>query len=228
MVVNKTSRRQHDTPTKNRFIGAMEATGELCESANLVGMKPSTTSRLWKKYQETGSTKNRPRSGRPLKLTERGKRLVQRNCLKERRKPFEQIALGIAGKVSKEIIRKAAAEDGLHQRVARQVPMLNPLQARKRLKWAQDHDDLDVQEWDNLMSSDECYIELDSLKGRIYVTRRAGEEFDENCLVPKVKQSPIKVMVWGCVMRGIKGPLVVLEYPGGKGGGFIRKNVECK
>ena len=37
---------------------------------------------------------------------------------------------------------------------------------------------------------------------------------------PTFKLSPICVMVWGCVMKGRKRPLVVLEYPGGKGGGM--------
>ena len=27
-------------------------------------------------------------------------------------------------------------------------------------------------------------------------------------------------MVWGCIMKGRKGLLVVLEYPGGRGGGM--------
>ena len=27
-------------------------------------------------------------------------------------------------------------------------------------------------------------------------------------------------MVWGCIMKGSKGPLVVLDYPGGRGGGM--------
>jgi hypothetical protein len=27
-------------------------------------------------------------------------------------------------------------------------------------------------------------------------------------------------MVWGCIMHGVKGPLVVLEYLGGQGGGM--------
>jgi len=27
-------------------------------------------------------------------------------------------------------------------------------------------------------------------------------------------------MVWGCIMDGRKDPLVVLEYPGGRGGGM--------
>jgi hypothetical protein len=27
-------------------------------------------------------------------------------------------------------------------------------------------------------------------------------------------------MTWGCIAEGQKGPLVVVEYPGGKGGGM--------
>ena len=42
MTVNKTTRVQHDTPTKNKFIGAMEATGKLRQSAAKYGIKPST------------------------------------------------------------------------------------------------------------------------------------------------------------------------------------------
>ena len=52
------------------------------------------------------------------------------------------------------------------------------------------------------------------------MTWRPDEEFDEDCLVPTFKQSLVCVMVWGCIMEGRKGPLVVLEYPGGKGGGM--------
>ncbi|KIJ93820.1 hypothetical protein K443DRAFT_12578 [Laccaria amethystina LaAM-08-1] len=70
MTVNKTARVQHDTPTKNRFIGAMEATGKLRQSAAKYGIKPSTASGIWTKYKDTGTTKNRPRSGRPPKLTD--------------------------------------------------------------------------------------------------------------------------------------------------------------
>jgi len=42
----------------------------------------------------------------------------------------------------------------------------------------------------------------------------------EECLVPAFKQSSVRVMIWGCIMKGRKGPLIVLEYPGGKGGGM--------
>ena len=34
------------------------------------------------------------------------------------------------------------------------------------------------------------------------------------------KQSSIWIMVWTCIMQGYKGPLVVLDYPGGRGRGM--------
>ena len=52
---------------------------------------------------------------------------------------------------------------------------------------------------------------MDDSQGRVYITRRADEVFAEDCLIPSFKQSNIHVMVWGCIMRGRKGPLVVLE-----------------
>jgi hypothetical protein len=74
-------------------------------------------------------------------------------------------------------------------------------------------------DWRKPISSDECYIYLGDEKGKIYVTRRLDEQNNENCVVPKSEQSSICMMVCGCIARGRKGPLVVLEYPGGKGGG---------
>ena len=58
----------------------------------------------------------------------------------------------------------------------------------------------------------------------MYVTSHADEEYNEDCLVPTFKQSAVHVMVWGCIIKGQKGPLIVLEYLGGKGGGM---NLAC-
>ena len=66
-------------------------------------------------------------------------------------------------------------------------------------------------------------IKIDDGKGHVYITRRSGEEFNENCVVPKIKQSNIKSMVWVSIMLGKKGPIVALEYPGGKGGGMNKE-----
>lgn len=220
MTANKTPRIQHDTPTKNRFIGAMEATGKLRQSAAKYGIKSSTASDIWTKYKKTGTTRNRPRSGRPPKLTDRAHRLVVRNCVKDRRKPFQLIAQEANMGISEHIVRNAAAAAGYHRRVAREVPFLTALQKKKRVAWAKEFERFGPYEWGNVIWSDECYIHLDDHHGRVYVTRRANEVYKENCVVPTFKQSSVRVMVWACIMEGRKGPLVVLKYPGGRGGGM--------
>ena len=172
MPVNKTTHVQHDTPTKNQFISAMEATGKLHESAAKYGIKPSTMLNLWTKCKNTGPTKNLLCSGRPPKLSDCGRQLVVRNCVNERQKPFQQIAHDTMMNISEHTVRDVAADAGYHRRVARKVPFLSALQKRKRIAWANEFRDFGAQEWWNLIWSDECYIHLDDKSGQVYVTRR--------------------------------------------------------
>jgi len=202
MVHSKTSYTQIPESTKNQFIGAMKMSGKLWQSADLVGIKRSTASDIWQRYKKTGSAKNLQRSGHPPKLNDRGKRAVIREVLKDQKKPFTQVAKDAPSDISTTTVRRVAASEGYHRHVARKATFLTDSQKKKRLGWAEDFDGIDDQEWDNLCSSDECYIKLDDTNGRIYVTRRTDEEYDENCLVPKFKQSPVKVMIWACVMGG--------------------------
>ena len=74
--------------------------------------------------------------------------------------------------------------------------------------------------WDKVIWSDESYIYLGDDSGKVYVTRCTNKELNENCLVLTFQQSSVRVMIWACIMKGRKGPLVVLEYPGGRGGGM--------
>ena len=161
----------------------MEARGKLCESAAKYGIKPSTASNLWTKYKNTGTTKNLPCSGCPLKLLDCGRWLVVWNCVKECWKPFQQIAHDTMMNISEHTVCDMAADAGYHQQVVRKVPFPSALQKRKRIAWANEFSDFDAQEWWNLIWSDECYIHLDDKSGWVNVTCQANEEYDENCVI---------------------------------------------
>ena len=45
-------------------------------------------------------------------------------------------------------------------------------------------------------------------------------------MVPIFKQSPIRIMVWGCIALGVKGPLICLKYGSGRGGGITAKKYQ--
>lgn len=216
-----TTRRQIDSPRKNQLVGAIKAHGNVSRAAREYDIALSTARDIWKKFQNTGTTANQHRSGRPALFCTEEKAQIVEYAKEHRRKPFRDIGNEIAAQASASTIRNIVAEEGYHRRVAQKSPYLSEATKRKRLAWAeQQKADMGPADWRNVAWSDEAYVCLDDLKGRVYVTRRPGEEHLEECCVPSLTQSPLHVMVWGVIMKGIKGPLVILEYPGGKGGGM--------
>lgn len=211
---------RHDTPKKNRFIGAIEAGQTVKAAAARYGIPVSTGYKIKKKWKNTGSASNRPSSGRPPVFKKAARRLIIRTAKKSRRTPFHELANQCTFDVSTSTIRNILADAGLHRRLAKRIPVLQHSHATSRLYWAQKYAEWSMAEWGQVIFSDECYVHLGETHGRIYVTRAPGEELLEDCLAPAFKQSAVRVMVWGCIILGRKGPLVVLDYPGGRGGGM--------
>ncbi|KAF7964410.1 hypothetical protein HWV62_8469 [Athelia sp. TMB] len=122
--------------------------------------------------------------------------------------------------ISADSVRRIMARAGYHRRKARTVFYLTATHRARRLKWAHEHADWTDFEWSRVIWSDEAYVVVGDRAGQVYVTRRADEVYNDDCVVEKFKQSSFRIMIWGCIMMGRKGPLTVLEYPGGKGGGM--------
>ena len=220
----KTSRHELDTPTKNHIIGYYLATGNATAAGHNENIPPWTAQHLIQRFKETGSTANKPRTGRPSKLTDYDKRQVIRTARKNRRMPLTELTNHIATKVSVSTIRRVLAAQGYHRRVARKVPFLTPHHKHLRLIWARMNKNLTAQDWSRIIFTDECYVWVNDKCGRVFVTRQKDERSLDECLVPAFKQSNVRVMFWGGVAEGRKGPLIVMKYPGGKGG---RMNSKC-
>ncbi|PPR03974.1 hypothetical protein CVT26_001081 [Gymnopilus dilepis] len=220
MYIRKTTRRQLDSPTKNRIVGFWKATGNAAAAARSENVRTRTAQRIIERWQKTGSTSNKPRPGRPSKLTDRDKREIVRAVRKNRRAPLTDITNQISADVSVSTVQRVLAAQGYHRRVARKVPWLTKNHRKLRFIWGKVYRKMRMRDWWNVIYSDETYIWVGDRAGRIFVTRRRDERLLDECLVPTFKQSNLRVMVWGCIVGGRKGPLVVMEYPGGKGGGM--------
>jgi hypothetical protein len=123
-------------------------------------------------------------------------------------------------RISASAIWKILNEVGMHRRKAHKVVYLKQTQKRSRVRWAKDHKDWGSDDWERVIWSDECYVYIGDDKGTVWITRGVDEEYEEDCVVPKFKQLSLWVMILPCIMKGNKGPMVVLEYPGGPGGGM--------
>jgi transposase len=148
-----------------------------------------------------------PRSGRPRHLDDRQHRRIVRELRKDRRAPFKEIGNRVGG-ISEWQVRVVAAESGYHRRVARRKPFLKPSMVKRRIQWAKENSGRD---WTRIVFTDEANIELGERPGRIWVTRKAGEEFLRENIQPTFRSGRDKIMVWACIAHNRKGPLIRLD-----------------
>src|SRR5882762_1186847 len=198
----------HDSPKKKkRFIGAMQAGQSLTGATNSFNIPKQTTSDLWKKLQKMGLTHAHPRSGCPSKISAR-----MNKQLSVRREPIakslHEIGKFVTPNISASSVRTILHEVGLHRRKACKVVYLHKDQKESRKCWAKDHRCWTTEDCMQVIWSDECYIYIEDDRGTVWVTWVVDEEFDENCVILTLKQSSLRVMIWACIMKGSKGPMV--------------------
>ena len=64
-----------------------------------------------------------------------------------------------------------------HRRVARKKPFLNVETKRNRLQYALEHKHWTIDDWSQLIWTDESYVCLNGRGGRVYITRTPYEEY---------------------------------------------------
>lgn len=208
------------TPTKDRTVGAVEAGLSYRKAAAKFGTTHSKVWRAhqhWKKFNTTHYPK---RPGRPRKLDDEGHEQLLSMATNNHRMTLGELGVNVEPNVSRSTVRKELAKDHFHRRKARHKPSLTEKHKEARVFFARNILAMDLNVFNRVIWSDETYITVGGTPGVIYVTRKPNEEFDETCTVPSDAQPSIRLMAWGCIMKDWKGPLVVLEYPGGKGGGM--------
>ena len=133
MSVNK-HRSQYDSPLKNQVIGFIKGGKKIREAASLFKVPMSTAGLWWSNYRKRGTTHNLPRSGRPHKLSPRGKRILVLEARKHRQLTLQMLGRSVTPQVSGNTARRILAEAGYHRRVARHKFYLKKEHIYLRLK----------------------------------------------------------------------------------------------
>lgn len=214
------TRVHHSRDTQTEFVTLVDERGNLRAVADEMGIKYRTGLNIYRRIKERGHSETASRSGRPRKVDERGERQLARAGAKERRPPFRELGNIMQPRVSPSTVGRILDKVGLHRRVARQKPYISDKNVQKRKDWAEDHKAFRESDWRRVIWTDEVLFKPGERKGRVWVTRRVGEEYDPDCVVPTFKGGDLKVMCWGAITWEAKGPLVFLKYEGGKGGGI--------
>ncbi len=111
---------------------------------------------------------------------------------------FKSLEAASGTKISRQTVSRRLADASIFRRVAKKAPWLSKRHKADRLKWAKRHAHWTVEDWGSVFWTDESKFQLfDSNKRRLYVSRRKGEQYRDDCLQHTVKHGCGGIMVLG-------------------------------
>ncbi len=132
--------------------------------AKTLKLSCSTVAKTIQRFNRTGFTQNRPRHGRPKKLSARAQRHIQRLCLGNRRMSTVSIAAEVewvrGQPASAQTIHCTLHQIGLHGSRSRRKPLLKMMPKKAHKPFAKDKQTKDMDYWNHVLWSDETKINL--------------------------------------------------------------------
>ncbi|KAK7106419.1 hypothetical protein V1264_017679 [Littorina saxatilis] len=214
-----------NAPDRERAIGQLTLGTPQNEVANAFGVHPSTITRLWQRYLQTGSTNDLARSGRPRVTTERENRAIYRQHVRD---PFHiaaATARDVAGNrnrpVSSRTVRRRLVDRGLHcRRPDRTAPVLTAHARLARYQFAQQHLNWTWRQWQNILFTDESRFCVSNADGRIRIWRRDNQRYAPNNILEWDRWGGPSVMIWGGIcLHEVLGPIIFQNIGPGRGNG---------
>lgn len=200
---------------RGRIITMAEQGMSQRQIARTVGVTQGVVSKTYARFLELGTLKNRPRRSRGRVTTERQDRFLAQTARRnpavshsELQRQFLQ-ATGVS--VSVETIRKRLRARELFKRRALRVPELSRQNKVDRFNWCLEHENWTIEDWKNVLFSDETRIGLRSDDRRVRILRGRGRQARLQAARPIPKYKGGTVMFWGGIMFGEKTPLIPIR-----------------
>ena len=157
----------------------------------------ASVTRIIKKLRLTGSVANRPRSGRPTKLSVEAKAFIKQQMRKNDEATSGQIQKKLARRgisVSSSTVRRSRKQQGWTLQQTAYCQLIRDANKVKRLEYAQRVME-SADTFHNVIFSDECSISLEQYRRTYY--RKIDEPTKRK---PKPKH-PLKLHVWAGISR---------------------------
>lgn len=184
-------------------------------AARTLGIAPSTLNDAIRRYEETGSHGRRPGQGRKRCTTARDDRFMVSSVLRDRFSTAPAVVRGLHDvrgvNVSKQTVLRRLKENDIEPCRPNKVPQLTPAHKRNRLLFAQNHGNWTVEQWSDVLWSDETRVSLRDPDGRQRVFRRPNERFAPCTQVGTIAYGGGSIMVWGGVSYEAKTDLVFFQ-----------------
>ena len=198
---------------RHQAAGMIRAGVSQNEVSRRFGVHRNTISALWRRYQQSGNTRDRRRSGRPRVTSLRQDTYIRVTLLRNRLQTVALMARSIPGlrNISPKAVRNRLRERNIRPRRPAIRPVLQRRHRVARLAWCRAHLRYTRRDWARILFSDESRFHLDSSDGRSRVYRRVGEQYQDNCVVERRLFGGGSRLVWGGITGNARTPLVIIN-----------------
>ena len=126
-----------DPATRNIVIGRLQAGVSQSEIVQTENVNKSTISRLWNRFQQTGSTNDRPRNRRPHITTSGQDRYIRVFHLRNETVAATATAVGLPGlrRISSQTVCNQLRQYGIRPSRPYFGTVITPLHRRERVRW---------------------------------------------------------------------------------------------
>lgn len=198
--------------------------------ADRLAVPRSTVSDAIERFRETGSYLRIPGQGRRKATNAVEDRFLRLQVLRERTIPATALARRLEDVhgtvVSPDTVRRRLREQNLSSFVPATGPLLDAGHRRQRLEFSRTHADWDMDDWRNVLFTDESRFTRYSPDGRQRVWRRPGERYAQSCFSPRVQFGGGGVMIWGGISLEARTDLVLLRGGSLNADRYIRECLE--
>lgn len=187
----------------------------LGEIAKIINRSRSTVQYIISRYKKENRVGNKVKISPKKKLTEYDERWILR---KVRENPgisapkiSAELKIYLNKEVSESTIRRLLRKNDYHGRVARNKPLINERNRKRRLEFAKQYMHQPAEFWNDVIFTDESKFNIFSSDGKVNIWRKPNTEMDVKNLRPTVKHGGGSVMVWGCMSAKGVGNLVFID-----------------
>lgn len=185
------------------------------EVADMLGFTKSSVERAVARFRETGSYGRRPGSGRNRATSALDDRFIRVSVLRDRhtsavviRNELQRVRQVAVNEIT---VRRRLNEVNLRARRPATGPELLRQHRVNRLLFSQEHINWNLQEWRQVLFSDESRFCLRSPDGRERVWRRQGERFAQCNFSERVSFGGGSIMVWAGISYDARTELVFID-----------------
>lgn len=209
------SRKEIATDIRNLLIKCRNERKSFGEIAKMANLSKSTVQTICKNFENTGTVENKPRSGRPKKLSRRDESFILKEVNENPKVNATMLAKQLAERsdtiVHPRTIQRSLNNNGFRSRTPRKKPLISEKNRKLRLEFAQQHLDKGLDFWKRVLFTDESKYNIFGSDGRAKVWRKANTAMNPKNLLATVKHGGGNVMVWGAVAASGVGNLAFIE-----------------